>query len=60
MWWTHCNTIYDAIINVQVKLTGQNLGQVFNSRYGHACIRHAIALITKTALLKVENLGQTT
>jgi hypothetical protein len=26
------------------KLTRQNLGRVFNSRYGHACVCHAMEL----------------
>jgi hypothetical protein len=44
----------------KLKLTGRNLGQAFNSRCGHACLCHAILLITKTAKLKVENLSKTT
>jgi hypothetical protein len=42
------------------KVTGQNLGWVFNSRCGCACLCHAITLIAKTALLEVENSVQTT
>jgi hypothetical protein len=32
----------------QLQLTGQNLGQVLNSRLGRAFVCHAVALITKT------------
>jgi hypothetical protein len=32
----------------KLKLTGQNLGQVFSSRYGCECVCHAVVLITKT------------
>jgi hypothetical protein len=31
------------------KITGQNLGKLFNSRRGCGCVCHAIAVITKTA-----------
>ena len=31
----------------KLKLTGLNLGRVFHSRLGHACIGHAIVYITK-------------
>ncbi len=36
------------------KLTGQNLGQVFNSRLGRACICRGIAYITKRPNLKLK------
>jgi hypothetical protein len=36
------------------KLTGQNLGQVFNSRLGRACTCHAIEHITKRPNLKLK------
>ncbi len=39
----------------KLKLIGRNLGRVFNFKFGHVCLCLAIALITKTALLKVEN-----
>jgi hypothetical protein len=42
------------------QLTGQNLGRVFNSRCGRVVFAIQVTLITKTALLKVENWGQTT
>jgi hypothetical protein len=42
------------------KLTGHNLGWVFSSRCGRACLCYAIMLLTKTAKLKVENSAQTT
>ncbi len=32
---------------------------VSNSRCGHACVCHAVILITKTAYLNVENAAQT-
>jgi len=35
-----------------LKLTGQNLGRVFNSRCGNACECHEIALTTKSRLLE--------
>jgi hypothetical protein len=34
------------------KLTGEDLGRVFNSIRGRACLRHAITLITKQPILK--------
>ncbi len=44
----------------KLKLTGQNLGRVFNFRNGRAH-DHAFALLqSKTAQLKVKNLAQTT
>ncbi len=36
------------------KLTGQNLGWVFNSRLGRVCICHAITCITKRPSLKLK------
>jgi hypothetical protein len=36
------------------KLTGQNLGRVFNSRLGRACMFRAIAYITKQPNLKLK------
>ncbi len=39
---------------VKLKLTGQNLGQVFNSRLGHACICRAMAYITKQPNLNLK------
>ncbi len=42
----------------KLKLTGQNLGRVFNSRLGCSCIDHAIVHITKRPNL-VENSAQT-
>ncbi len=33
----------------KLKLTGQNLGRVFNSRCGQSCLWRTIAFITKTA-----------
>jgi len=44
----------------KLKLTGQNLGRVFNFACGCVCLCHAVALIIKTAKLKVENSTQTT
>jgi hypothetical protein len=44
----------------KLKLTGENLGQVFNSRYVFAYVAHATVLRTKAAKLKVENSAQTT
>jgi hypothetical protein len=43
----------------KLKLTGQNLGQVFNFKCGLACLYDAVVLIIKTAKLKVENSAQT-
>ncbi len=39
----------------KLKLTGQNLDWVFNSRLGHACICRAIACRTKRPNLKLKN-----
>jgi hypothetical protein len=44
----------------KLKLTGQNLGRVFNFKCGRVCLHHGVTLITKTAKFKVENLVQTT
>ncbi len=44
----------------KLKLIGQNLGQVFNFKYGSVSLYHAFMLITKTAKLKVENSSQET
>ncbi len=44
----------------KLKLTGQNLGQVFNFKCGRVCQYRAVALIIKTGKLKVENSAQTT
>jgi hypothetical protein len=38
----------------KIKLTGQNLGRVFNSRLGCACIRNVIVHITKQPNLKLK------
>ncbi len=38
----------------KVKLTGQNLGRVFNFRRGRACLCHAIAFIQKQPSLKLK------
>jgi hypothetical protein len=38
----------------KIKLTGLNLGRVFNSRLGRACIGHAIVHITKQPNLKLK------
>ena len=38
----------------KLKLTGRNLGQVFNSRLGRACIGHAIVHIAKQPNLKLK------
>jgi hypothetical protein len=38
----------------KLKLTGQNLGRVFNSRLGHASIHRAIVCITKGPNLKLK------
>ncbi len=38
----------------KLKLTGQNLGQVFNSRQGPACIRHPSTLLTKQPNFKLK------
>jgi hypothetical protein len=38
----------------KLKLTGLNLGRVFNSRLGRACIGHAIVHITKQPNLKLK------
>jgi len=40
--------------------TGQNLGQIFNSKHGRSCIRHKIVNITKMVKLKIVNLVVTT
>jgi hypothetical protein len=37
----------------KLKLTGPNLGRVFNSRLGRACICRAIARITKQSNVKL-------
>jgi hypothetical protein len=37
----------------KLQLKGQNLGRVFNSRLGHACISCAIAHITRQPNLKL-------
>ncbi len=55
---THSNfftrqTNKELIID-KLKLTGQNLGRVFNSRLGHACICRAITWITKRPNLKLK------
>jgi hypothetical protein len=42
------------------QLTGQVLGQVFNSRRGHFVCHVLMLLLSKTTQLKVENLAQTT
>jgi dolichyl-phosphate-mannose--protein O-mannosyl transferase len=44
----------------KIKLTGQNLGCIFNYRRWRFFICHAIAVKTKTAKLNVENLSRTT
>jgi len=44
----------------KLKITGQNLGRVFNFKNGHVRPYLAITLIIKTAKLKVENSAQTT
>jgi hypothetical protein len=44
----------------KLKLTVQNLGQVFNSSHGCACACQTIQLITETAKLNVENSSRTT
>jgi hypothetical protein len=33
----------------KVKLTGQNLGRVFKSRFGRVCISHELYTFCKTA-----------
>jgi hypothetical protein len=38
----------------KLKLSGQNLGRVFNSRLGRACMHCAIAYITKQPNLKLK------
>ncbi len=38
----------------KLKLTGQNLGRVFNSKLGRACKCSAIAYITKQPNLKMK------
>jgi len=38
----------------KLKLSGQNLGRVFNSRLGHACMYCATAYITKQPNLKLK------
>ncbi len=47
------------LITAKIKPTGRNLGRVFNSRCGRACLCHAITFETKTGSLKVESLAQT-
>ncbi len=49
-----------SLVMDKLKLTGQNLGRVFNFKCGRACLYHAVVLIIKTAKLKVENSAQTT
>ncbi len=39
---------------VKLKLTGQNLSRVFNSRLGRACINRAVANITKQPNIKLK------
>ncbi len=46
------NTMFYSIDKLQLK--GQNLGRVFNSRLGRACICCAIAYITKRPNLKLK------
>ncbi len=38
----------------KLKLTGRNLGQVFNSRLGRACMCCAIAYVTKQSYLNLK------
>ncbi len=38
----------------KLNLTERNLGRVFNSRLGHACISRAMAYITKQPNLKMK------
>jgi len=44
----------------KLKITRPNQGRVFNSRREHVCACRAVAFLTKTAYLKVENSAQTT
>ncbi len=44
----------------KLKLTGQNLGRVFNSKRGHACQHQAITLVTKTVQLEAKKLAKMT
>jgi len=43
----------------KLKLTGRNLGRVFNFKCGHVHLYFAMTLRTKTAQLKVDNLTKT-
>jgi len=52
--------VFPAYTMDELKLTGQNLGRVFNFKCGRVCLYHAVAFIIKTAKLKVENSAQTT
>jgi hypothetical protein len=40
---------YQKLVMDKLKLTGQNMGRVFKTRLGCACICRAIAYLTKTA-----------
>jgi hypothetical protein len=46
--------IYKNLKYSMDKLTGRNLGRVFNSRLGHACMDHAIVHITKQSYIKLK------
>ena len=52
--------VFPAYAMDELKLTGQNLGRVFNFKCGRVCLYRVFALIIKTAKLKVENSAQTT
>ncbi len=43
----------------KLQLTRQNLGRVFNFRFGHLHAEHILVLSSKTAKLKAENSAKT-
>jgi hypothetical protein len=51
-------TTYTNLMNIadmdKLKITGRDLGRVFNSSLGHACICRAIVCITKQPNLKMK------
>jgi hypothetical protein len=49
------NHFHNTFLHGQLQLTGRNLGRVFNSRLGHACMCCAIAYIIKQPNLNLKN-----
>jgi len=52
--WNIVSSNVRAHIMDKLKLTGRNLGRVFNCRLGRACIGHAIVHVTKQPNLKLK------